>query len=277
MLFISVLKKEKKSLFFFLLFSIFINLFFNSSALCQSETIILSDSTQKNSSSSSDSSSVLPKVRSKFSIGFRGGITSGQFEIANPAKNDKNDAIAGSVLTIFTNYKINSHFSIQPEFALGRYRSDNTLYRIALVEGTVDYTISTLDLNIIGIYSYSITDWFSVSAEAGISAAYLYNSFGKVIAPNLRINERGNYDVNSDEQFEKLNYGAIVGINPSFNFKNITLQTSIRYRYGLNNINSFDYRFNRYLADSERTIKTRDILFQVGFFIPIYKRMKLQE
>ena len=219
-----------------------------------------------------DSASLLTRVKTNFSIGFRGGVTNGKFDIANPEKKDKNTFGAGSVITIFTNYKINSYFSVQPEIAIGRYRSNNTLYKIALLQGTVDYTISTFDLNILGVYSYPITDWFSVSAEAGVSAAYLYNSFGKVVAPNIHIG--GNYDVNSDNQFEKLNYGAIVGINPSFNFKNVSLQTSIRYRYGLNNINTFDYTTNRYLANSERTIQTRDILFQVGFLIPIYRKEK---
>ncbi|WP_157698942.1 porin family protein [Bernardetia litoralis] len=215
------------------------------------------------------------KVRTNFSLGFRGGITNGQFEISNPEKNDKNASSTGSVLTFFANYKINSHFSVQPELAIGRYRSNNTLYRIALLQGTIDYTISTFDLNLMGIYSYPITDWFSLSAEAGVSAAILYSSFGKVIAPNTRIT--GKYDINSDNQFEKFNYGAIVGIIPSFHLKNATIQASARYRYGLNNINSFDYKLNRYLANAERTIQTRDILFQVGFFIPIYRNAKLKE
>lgn len=217
-----------------------------------------------------DSTSIHPKIKTNFSIGFRGGITRGQFEIANQEQNDRNSAGVGSVVSFFINYKLNSHFSIQPEVALGRYRSNNTLYKIALVQGTVDYSISTIDFNLLGIYSYSITNWCSVSAEAGLSVARLYSSFGNVVAPNIRVAPV--YDVNSKNQFEKLNYGALIGINPSFHFKNVTLQTSVRYRHGFNNINTFDYTLNRYLNDSQRTIKTRDILFQVGFLIPIYKK-----
>ena len=270
-------KLEKKlfSLLFLILISILINLFSNSYAFSQSQSDTTQDSSPKNEAISLDSTSLTKKIKTKFSIGFRGGITNGRFEIATPKKNDKNSVGMGSVFTIFTNYRLNSHFSIQPELAVGRYRSDNTLYQIALLQGTVDYSISTFDLNLMGVYSYPLTDWISLSAEAGLSAAYLYSSFGKVIAPNLNVG--GNYDVNSDNQFEKVNYGAIVGLNPSFIFKNITLQTSIRYRYGLNNINTFDYKLNRYLADTERTIQTRDILFQIGFLIPIYKKAKNEE
>jgi hypothetical protein len=274
-LYINHLTKKIIYLFILVLFGILLNLFSSSLAFCQSESILSNDSTQINSSNSLDSTLLPKKIQTKFSIGFRGGITNGQFKIANPEKNDKNDPSTGSVLTFFTNYRINSHFSIQPELAFGRYRSDNTLYKIALLQGTIDYTISTFDLNLMGIYSYAITDWFSLSAEAGFSAAYLYNSFGKVVAPNLRV--AGNYDVSSDNQFEKLNYGALVGISPSFKLKNVSLQTSLRYRQGLNNINSFDYRFNRYLANPERTIQTRDILFQVGFIIPIYRNVKIKD
>lgn len=272
-LIINILEKKILFLLFLFLVGILINFFSISLAFCQSQTDTITDSVQIKFSNSLDSTLLPKKVKTNFSIGFRGGITNGQFEISNPNKSDRNDASTGSVFTIFTNYRINSHFSIQPELAIGRYRSNNTLYKIALLQGTIDYTISTVDLNIIGIYSYSITDWFSLSAEAGISAAQLYSSFGKVIAPNLLLGF--NYDVNSDNQFEKLNYGAIVGINPSFNLKNVSIQTSVRYRYGLNNINSFDYTLNRYLANSERTIQTRDILFQVGFLIPIYRNAKL--
>ncbi len=272
-LYISILQKNYTSLLLFLLFSILANLFFNSLAFCQSQEMDSSDSTKITSSTSLDSALLPKKTRSNFSIGFRGGISRGKFEIANPETTDKNSGAVGSVITIFTNYKINSHFSIQPELAIGRYRSNNTLYQIALLEGRIDYTITTFDLNLIGLYSYSITDWFSVSAEAGISAARTYKSFGKVIAPNVFIGA-GNYDVNSTNQFEKMNYGTLLGINPSFRFKNVTLQTSIRYRYGLNNINTFDYKLNRYLTNSDRTIKTRDILFQVGFLVPIYKKVK---
>ncbi|WP_375559046.1 porin family protein [Bernardetia sp. OM2101] len=270
---VNYLSQKTFSLIILLFVGIFINLFSTSYAFCQSES---TDSTQINSSIPLDSVLLAKKIKTKFSIGFRGGITNGQFEISNPEENDKNSPSTGSVLTFFTNYRLNSHFSIQPELVIGRYRSNNTSYRIALLEGTVDYTISTFDVNLIGIYSYQITDWFSLSAEAGVSAARLYNSFGKVLAPNPRV-EVLNYDVNSDNQFEKLNYGAIVGITPSFNLKNVSIQTSVRYRYGLNNINSFDYRLNRYLANPERTIQTRDLLFQVGFFIPIYRRAKLKE
>lgn len=272
-LYISILQKKLTSLLFFLLFSIFSNLLFNSLAFCQSPIISATDSLHFSTSNSLDSTLLPKKIRSNFSIGFRGGITSGRFEIANPQKNDKNSSGIGSVFTVFTNYKLNSHFSLQPELALGHYVSHTTLYKIALLQGTVDYTISTLDLNLIGIYSYSITDWLSISAETGLSGAGMYNSFGKVVAPNVVV-EGENYDVNSDNQFKKLNYGVLVGINPSFSFKNVTLQTSIRYRHGLNNLNTFDYKLNRYLVDSDRTIKTRDIIFQVGFLIPIYKKAK---
>ncbi len=276
-LYISDLTKKINYLFFLIVFIIFSFLFLDSFAFSQSQAqsqAILTDSVEQNLSTSLDSSLVENTIekrrRASFSVGFRGGVTISRFEIANPASIDKNEFNVGSVFTVFTNYSINSRFSIQPELALGRYRSNNTLYRIALSEGIVDYTISTLDFNLIGIYSYPLKDWFSISAEAGLSAAYQYNSFGKVVAPNAVI-ENITYDVNSDDQFEKLNYGAILGLNPSFTFENVTIQTSIRYRHGLNNINSFDYRFNRYLTDSERTIKTRDILFQIGFLIPIYR------
>lgn len=263
---------KKTSLFFLFCFGILINLFFNSLAFCQSQTTNSNDSIQINSTNSLDS---IKKIKTNFSIGFRGGLTNGRLEIANAEESDKNAPSVGSVLTLFANYRLNSHFSIQPEFGIGRYRSDNTSYRIALLQGTIDYTISTFDFNLIGIYSYPITDWFSLSAETGVSAAFLYSSFGKVVAPNLRIT--GNYDINSDTQFEKINYGAIIGLNPSFNLKNVSIQTSIRYRYGLNNINSFDYTLNRYLANPERTIQTRDILFQIGFMIPIYRRLEIKD
>ena len=128
----------------------------------------------------------------------------------------------------------------------------------------------------IGIYSYPIKDWFSLSAEIGISGAYQQNSFGNVIAPNAII-ENIMYDVNSDNQFKKLNYGALLGINPSFTFENVTIQTSIRYRHGLNKSILWNYRFNRYLNNSERTIKTRDILFQIGFLIPIYRNAVISD
>lgn len=269
------LAKKILSLLILLFIGSGINLFSNSYAFCQSQRTDRIDSTQINSSFSLDSALMPTKIKSKFSVGFRGGITNGRFEISNPEENDKNEPSAGSVLTFFANYRLNSNFSIQPELAIGRYRSNNTSYRIALLQGTIDYTISTFDLNLMGIYSYKITNWFSLSAEAGVSAARLYSSFGKVIAPNVRI--AGNYDVNSDNQFEKLNYGLIAGITPSFNLKNVSVQTSIRYRHGLNNINTFNYTLNRYLANPERTIQTRDILFQVGFFIPIYKKAKLKK
>ncbi len=273
-LYINHLINKNHSLLFLLCFGILINLFFNSFAFCQSPTTTTSDSIQINSTNSLDSTLLAKKIKTNFSIGLRGGLTNGRLEIANAEESDKNGSSVGSVLTFFANYKLNSHFSIQPEFGIGRYRSDNTSYRIALIQGTIDYTISTFDFNLLGIYSYSITDWFSLSAEAGVSAARLYSSFGKVVAPNLRIT--GNYDLNSDNQFEKMNYGVLVGLNPSFNLKNVSIQTSVRYRYGLNNINSFDYTLNRYLANPERTIQTRDILFQVGFMIPIYKKAKLK-
>jgi len=272
-LIISILQKNKYPLLFLLLFISFTNLFFNSLTFAQSETSSSQDSVSLTSVSSLDSTLVAKKIKSKFSIGFRGGLSSGKFEIANPEQNDKNSSGLGSVLTVFTNYKLNSHFSVQPELAVGKYRSNNTLYRIAFVEGIVDYAITTFDFNLMGIYSYSITDWFSVSAEAGGSVARLYSSFGKVIAPNITIGA-GIYDVNSDNQFEKLNYGLLVGLNPSFNLKKVTVQTSIRYRHGLNNINSFDYKLNRYLTNPERTIQTRNILFQIGFLIPIYTKVK---
>lgn len=272
-LYINSLINKKISLFFLLFFSFSLNLFSIFPAFCQSQEVTLADSLFASSSTSLDSDSLTKKVRSDFSIGIRGGITRGWFEIANPEQNDKNTAGVGSVLTIFTNYRLNSHFSLQPELAIGRYRSNNTLYKVAFLEGTVDYSISTFDLNLMGLYSYSVTDWFSVSAEAGMSVAYSYSSFGKVVSPNnIRIGQI--YDVDSNNQFEKVNYGAIIGINPSFNFKNVSLQTSIRYRYGLNNINTFDYSLNRYLANPDRTIQTRDILFQIGFLIPIYKKPK---
>lgn len=267
-LYISSLLLKKYFLIILFLFSFSSSLFSNSFVFGQSQDTLSINSVSTASSISLDSA-LVQKTRSDFSIGFGGGLTRARFAIDNPQSNDKNESTIGSVLTIFTNYRINSNFSIQPELAFGRYRSNNTLYQLALLQGTVDYTISTFDLNLLGLYSYSITDWFSISAQAGLSAAYLHNSFGKVIAPNLRLGS--NYDVNSDNQFKKLNYGALVGINPSLNFKNVSLQASIRYRHGLNNINSFDYTLNRYLSDSERTIKTRDIIFQIGFLIPIYR------
>jgi len=269
-LFFSTLTTNYLSLRFLIVLIGFFYLFFNSFAFAQSETIIGSDSIQTTDSTSLDSALLAQKIKSKFSIGFRAGVTNGRFEIANPETNDRNSSNLGSVITIFTIYQLNSNFSVQPELAIGRYRSNNTLYNLATLQGTIDYAISTFDLNLMGVYTYPITNRFSVSAEAGFSAALLTNSFGQVVAPN-NVHIGANYDVNSDNQFEKLNYGAIIGINPSFSLKHVTLQTSIRYRHGLNNINTFDYRFNRYLANPERTIKTRDILFQVGFLIPIYK------
>ncbi|WP_338815375.1 porin family protein [Bernardetia sp. Wsw4-3y2] len=252
------------------------NLFFISSAFSQSQGGNTNDSLQieaLSSSASLDSALLTKKIRTNFSIGFRGGISIGKLEIASPLENDQNTTGIGSSITVFTNYRINSKFSIQPEINVGKYRSNNTLYQIALTEGKVDYSISTYDFNLLGVYSYSIKDWFSLSLEAGGSVAYLQNSFGKVVAPNIHVG--GFYDTNSDNQFEKLNYGAIIGIVPSFNFENISIQASIRYRYGLNNINTFDYKLNRYLSDSERTIQTRDIIFQIGFFVPIYKKEKV--
>lgn len=264
------------NLFFLLLFSLLTNLFFISSAFSQSQDGNTNDSLQIDALSSSASldSALLPKkIRRNFSIGFRGGLSFGKLKIANPLEKDQNTTGIGSSITVFINYRFNSKFSIQPEISVGKYRSNNTLYQIALTEGKVDYSISTYDFNLLGVYCYSIKDWFSISLEAGGSVSYLQNSFGKVVAPNIHVSAF--YDTNSDNQFEKLNYAAIVGIVPSFNFENISIQASIRYRYGLNNINTFDYKLNRYLSDSERTIQTRDIIFQIGFFIPIYKKVKV--
>jgi hypothetical protein len=272
---INTLKENKASLFFLLLFSTLINLFPSSFAFCQSQTTTEVDSVALISSNSLDSSLLAKKIKTNFSIGIRSGVTYRQFEIANSERNDKNAGGIGSVFTLFANYAINSKFSIQPEVALGRYRSDNTLYKIALVEGTVDYTISTFDLNLLGIYSYPITDWLSLSAEIGGSVNYQYNSFGKVVTPTILTSV--SYDVDSNNQFEKFNSGLLVGITPSITLKRITFQASARYRYGLNNINAFDYRLNRYLADSKRTIQTRDILIQIGILVPIYRNAKLRE
>lgn len=269
-LFINNLTKTKLSFFLILFLGNLINLFSISFVFSQSDTTFIETS---DPSTPLDSTLLPQKTKAAVSLGFRGGITRGRFEITNPEEADQNDAGTGSVLSFLVNYRFNSHFSLQPELSLGRYRSDNTLYKTALREGRVDYTLSTFDLNLLGIYSYPIKDWLSISAEGGISAAYLFSSFGKVVAPNEFLVP--SYDVNSDQQFEKLNYGAIVGISPSFNFKNVTLQTSIRYRHGLNNINSFDYSLNRYLANEERTIQTRDILFQVGFLFPLYRKVKV--
>ncbi len=263
------LKKSNPFLLFLFLVGVLLNLFFSNSAFCQPDTVSPSDSIELQVPILLDSTLLRKKIKTDFSIGFRGGITNGRFLIANPEQSDQNSSSAGSVLSVFVHYNINPRFSIQPELAMGRYRSNNTTYTLALLEGTIDYVVSTLDFNLMGIYTYPINDMFSLSAEAGFSAASLYRSFGKVIAPNSRGLVR--YDIDAKSQFEKLNYGAIVGICPSLNLKNVNIQASIRYRYGLNNINAFDYSLNRYLSNPERTIKTRDILFQVGFFIPIYK------
>jgi len=127
-LFIKHLYKKTPFILFLFLIEILINLFFNSFVFCQSQTTSTNDSLQINAFNSLDSTLLPKKIQSNFSIGFRGGITNGQFEITNPEENDKNAPSLGSVLTIFTNYRINSHFSIQPEFGFGRYRSNNTLY-----------------------------------------------------------------------------------------------------------------------------------------------------
>ncbi|WP_338760382.1 porin family protein [Bernardetia sp. ABR2-2B] len=234
----------------------------------------MSDSSKTDTSKASfylDSASLPQGKRRSFSFGLRGGISIGKFSIANAQENDQNETGVGSAITFFTNHRISSHFSIQPEINIGNYRSNNTLYQVALTEGTVDYSISSYDFNLLGVYSYPIKDWFSVSLEAGGSVAYLHSSFGKVIAPNIQLGSF--YDVDSDNQFEELNYGLLVGIVPSFNFKNVSIQTSLRYRYGLNNINTFDYRLNRYLSNPERTIQTRDFIIQIGFFVPFYKKV----
>lgn len=247
-----------------------ISVFSSSTVFGQSDTTAIEDSSLD---VRLDSTLSPKKIKSKVSIGLRGGITRGMFEIANPEEADENAAATGSMAMLFINYRIKPSFSIQSEITSGRYRSNNTLYRTALRQGRVDYTLSTIDLNLIGVYSYPIKNWLSISAEAGFSVSYLHNAFGKVIAPNsLGV---GSYDVNSDNQFEKLNYGAIVGISPSVKLKgNVLLQASIRYRHGLNNINTFDYKLNRYLADEERTIQTRDVTLQIGFLFPIYRNVK---
>jgi hypothetical protein len=276
LLFINALIKNYPFLFFFLFFSFLVLFYPSSSAFCQVQGTTMNDSISEKSSNSLDSNSLPQKTTPKFSIGLRGGFNIGNFKIANPKIIDKNTSSLGSVLSILANYRINSKFSIQPEFVFSSYKSNNTLYEVAFSQGIIDYSISSFDLNLIGVYSYPITEKLSVSAEAGISTAYLYSSFGKVINfDNLILGQ--NYNVNSDDQFEKLNYGAIVGITPSFQFKKINFQASIRYRYGFNNINTFDYRLNRYLTDSQRTIQTRNILFQVGVLVPIAKKVKKQE
>ena len=273
MLIINYLYGRKRTLAFSLLVGTFINLFFYFSVFSQSETFKTFESIKpvEDKTVYLDSASLQKRTKTSFDLGFRGGITFGRFDITNPERNDNNATNLGSALTLFATYKINSDFSIQPELALGRYRSNNTLYRVALLEGTIDYTISSFDFNVVGAYSYPVTDWFSLTAETGLSASILYNSFGKVVIPNASIGT--NYYVDSDEQFKNLNYGILVGTTPSFRFKSVTLQTSIRYRYGLNNINSFFYTLNRYLANSERTIKTKDIILQIGFLIPVYKKV----
>ena len=105
-LYINTLCEKKQFVFFFLFVSFFSTLFFNSFAFGQSENSTLNDSLPITSSYSLDSTLLPQKTRSNFSVGFRGGITNGRFGITNPEENDKNDPISGSIITVFTNYKI---------------------------------------------------------------------------------------------------------------------------------------------------------------------------
>lgn len=205
-------------------------------------------------------------------IGFRLGFTLNRFSIANADESDKNGIGAGfPLLSGFYNYQINPKWSVQTELGLMRYRSYNTLYKIANLTGTVDYSVEAIEGAILGVYTYPLPNAkFTIRGEFGTGVGYVWNATGTVRALNLELGTL--YTINTLSQFKHINVGALLGVSAQYHLKHVYLIGSMRYRQGLMDLNDYDPTANRYLAYGEKRILPQNLVFQFGLGIPIVKK-----
>lgn len=129
---------------------------------------------------------------------------------------------------VYANLPVGSKvFSIQPELAYTTRGSRTTYNNAIMGRGEVKYNLNYLELPVMAVFT--LGDYFNI--HAGAYAAYLINS-------NISSDgDLGNYTHDLDEsQFNRFDYGPVVGIGFKTGLWGGGLGGGVRYNYGLQRI-----------------------------------------
>ena len=129
---------------------------------------------------------------------------------------------------VYANLPVGSKiFSVQPELSYTTRGSRTTYDNAIMGRGGVNYNLNYLELPVMAVFT--LGDYFNI--HAGAYAAYLINA-------NISSDgDLGNYTHDLDEgQFNRFDYGPVVGIGFKTGLWGGGLGGGVRYNYGLQRI-----------------------------------------
>lgn len=199
-------------------------------------------------------------------VGIRTGVNYSKFIISGSGDSESERKV-GAVAGAFATYHFNQWAGASLEVLFAQTAAGRVAYQSSTSQGTSDFTLSNVEVNLLGDFKIPVISVYKPRFYAGPSFAFnshaISNNEGFMNGSNIPVKFRN--DVTN--QFKAVEYAAIVGAGLDFDLKVGTLRVDARYRRGINNISGKNFNFSEGSQFRNRTIHTNTLSFQAAFGI----------